>query len=328
MRRLLLSSASLLLLAGQAAAFDCGKAKSVVEKAICADPVLKAADDAMSKAYTELRASLSEKDRKPLGVSQRKWLASRDNECSGEEGDALANCIRERTDARRHLLLGEPESGPGAPSRLIPIFIQQEGSRKQYDVDYTLMKFATPSSPGEKAFNAEVDKIAEEAPTGPYEGEIPSEMQFSSFADMTIAYASPRLISASVGTWSYDGGAHGNGGVSNINIDIVSGRALAVETIFEEAGLATLREDCTKQIAAQKTEKLGQPFKPEDDGNYSAETIAEHMATLDRWTFREDKATVTFDPYSIGSFAEGSYTCDFPMSRIRAAAKSGAPLPE
>jgi uncharacterized protein YecT (DUF1311 family) len=328
MRVLLFSSALLLLAASGAEAFDCGKAKSPVEKAICADPALRASDEAMSKAYADLKASFSETDRKSLGASQRKWIASREDQCGAEEGDALVNCIRQRTDARRHLLLGEPESGPGVPSRLIAVFIQQEGGPKRYDVDYSLVKFAAPSSPGEKAFNSEVDKIAEEAPTGPTEDAAPENSLLSSFVNMATAYASPRLISASVDIWSYDGGAHGNGGLSNVNVDLQKGYVIDVGDVFEESGLAVLREDCTKQIAAQKTEKLGEPFNPSEDGNYSADTITEHLATMERWTFRADKATVTFDPYSIGSFAEGSYICDFPMSKIRAAAKPGAPLPE
>jgi uncharacterized protein YecT (DUF1311 family) len=316
------------LAASQAQAFDCGKAKTKIEKAICGDADLVAADEAMAAAYSRLRSSLAGAERTRLAASQRKWLKSRENRCDYLDDAPLANCIREQTDGRRRLLAGEVESGPGAPSPLVPVIIEQEAGAKLYDVDYTLIKFAGATTPGEKLFNAEVDKIAKAAPLGPSTSEAPEGATLSALAMMAIAYASPRLISASVEIWSYDGGAHGNGGLSNINIDLGKGRRIEAKEVFDAAAMKTLTGECTTQIAKQKAEKLQQPFNPADDPNYDAAQIGQHIADMTRWTLGVQKATVTFDPYAIGSYAEGSYICDFAMDNLRAAAKPGAPLPQ
>jgi hypothetical protein len=36
---------------------------------------------------------------------------------------------------------------------------------------------------------------------------------------------------------------------------------------------------------------------------------------------------VNFDSYAIGSYAEGTYACDFPMAELKALARPDSPLP-
>jgi uncharacterized protein len=94
-----------------AAAFDCAKASTAVEKAICQDPAAKRLDDELGATYAALRASLAEPEQKMLAMSQKRWIARREF-CSGQE-DVTA-CAKERTAERLALLAGEPLSGPGA----------------------------------------------------------------------------------------------------------------------------------------------------------------------------------------------------------------------
>jgi uncharacterized protein YecT (DUF1311 family) len=81
----------------EAASFDCAKAATAVEKAICADPGLSQADERMAEAYGQaMAASLAPRT---LRTDQIRWLAGRD---SGNTLDGL----RESYD-RRIALLGE-----------------------------------------------------------------------------------------------------------------------------------------------------------------------------------------------------------------------------
>lgn len=89
----------LFLLAGSASAasFDCGKAATFVEKAICSNPALGALDEALSANYRRmLAADIGKGARHDLRASQRVWIADR-NRC------ATVRCIeamyRERLDA-------------------------------------------------------------------------------------------------------------------------------------------------------------------------------------------------------------------------------------
>ena len=58
--------------------FDCTKASSVVEHAICNDPQLAALDGQLSAAYAEARAVRDEAERLVLRDAQRAWLKRRD----------------------------------------------------------------------------------------------------------------------------------------------------------------------------------------------------------------------------------------------------------
>jgi uncharacterized protein len=321
--------AALLCLAAAPAAnaFDCAKAASKVEMAICADAALKAVDDAMSTAYGLVRAVTAGKELKALALSQRRWIKARDAQCG--EDDKIAACISERTAARLHLLAGTAASGPGAPSKMHPFFVQQEGSSKVYDIDYALIRFAAPKSAGERTFNAEVQKIAKSAQLGPHGQELSEDMMLSSEASMEVTYASPRLISALVSSWSFDGGAHGNGGAGALNVDLDSGALIKISDVFKPAAMVKLMADCKAQIVKQKTEKLeGEPFLEADDPNYSDDSLAGGLKNFGQWTLYQDRAVVTYNAYEIGSYAEGGYSCKFPMADLKALAKPGAPLPE
>ena len=51
------------------------------------------------------------------------------------------------------------------------------------------------------------------------------------------------------------------------------------------------------------------------------------MRDLKSWSIAADEVTVSFDPYAVGSYAEGSYTCSFAMKDVKALALKGAALP-
>lgn len=327
----LLSCAPLLLAFGvqPALAFDCAKAQSPIEKAICADPKLKAADDAMSAAYSSLREALNAAERKGLTASQRKWIRSREDSCSVQEGAELTKCIVEQTEERRRLFLAEPESGSGTGARMVPIFVQQDPDPHRFDVDYTLIRFAEPKSRGEKLFNADVDKIVKDAPLKRQAEAAPEGMNYASYSAMDITYASPKFLSAKIEAWENTGGAHGNGGTSAINIDLARGVALKADDLFDGKAQMALKTDCIAQITVQKKEKNdGQDFDPVNDPNYQEQTVVDVLKSLDAWNFWQDKAVVTFNSYAIGSYAEGPYECEFPMTKLKSLAKSGATLPE
>jgi len=55
-----------------AASFDCSKASSKVEKMICTDEALSAADEKLAEAYKTARTSSS--DKQALKEQQRNWI--------------------------------------------------------------------------------------------------------------------------------------------------------------------------------------------------------------------------------------------------------------
>ncbi|HPE61270.1 MAG TPA: lysozyme inhibitor LprI family protein [Thiolinea sp.] len=83
LKRILIMTALLspLSLPAQAASFDCGKAESVAEKAVCADVNVSALDDLLALAYAKTQASAPNQE--VLKEQQTAWIAERDD-CKDE----------------------------------------------------------------------------------------------------------------------------------------------------------------------------------------------------------------------------------------------------
>jgi uncharacterized protein len=311
---------------GEARAFYCGKAATIVEKAICASTSLKAQDDEMSALYATVKAASTPDERKMLAVAQKQWILEREEACGGSRGEELTSCIEERVKERLRLLRVAPESGPGTGRPMIPVFAAQPGDSRNYQVAFNLARFAQPASAGEKIFNATIAQDLGKAPVGRHHRSTGDHV-LESDNDLTINYASPKFISAAEAYWSDDGGAHGNGGTTNINVDLASGKILEISDLLTEGAAASLARQCREQIIEQKKEQADQPYDAAVDSFLSDDVIAEHVATVNRWSFTETTATITFDAYAIGAYAEGTYECNFDMKALKAVALATAPLP-
>jgi uncharacterized protein len=64
--------------AASAASFDCGKARSFTEKAICADEELSRLDEGLARLYASSIAATSGKEKIRLQRDQREWLKARE----------------------------------------------------------------------------------------------------------------------------------------------------------------------------------------------------------------------------------------------------------
>lgn len=82
---------------GVAASFDCAKAGTVVEKAICSDKLLNRLDEVLSDNYKQAAAAnIGASIKADLRSSQRSWLLTR-NKCS--DANCIASSYKERIDA-------------------------------------------------------------------------------------------------------------------------------------------------------------------------------------------------------------------------------------
>lgn len=311
-------------LTSPASAFDCGKAATAVEKSICGDPQLKRLDDQLADAYAAVKAASTPAEQKMLARSQRRWIAEREY-CKGAD-QGVAACVTDKTRERLSLLLGTPESGPGVPGRLVPVFLVQDGNEKRWDIDLSLLRFADPKTPGEKRLNAYADGILKKVKLGPH-GEESHGMTFAQEDSLALTYASPLLLSVRHDSYVNEGGAHGNYRTGNLNIDMASGRVLTIKDIVDAAGAATLIRRCTTEIEAERKKRVPDAEDVPYTAKERAATIAETVRDLGSWSIGQDEITVTFNPYAVGAYAEGTYTCSFSTKDVKALARTGAPLP-
>ncbi len=84
-----------------AAAIDCAKAASGIERAICRDSELRQADDRFNAGYVRLIALLDREQRRQLIDTQRNWIKERDAACAGKPVEAIAACVRDAVRKRR-----------------------------------------------------------------------------------------------------------------------------------------------------------------------------------------------------------------------------------
>lgn len=319
-----LTTLTLLTLATPALAFDCAKATTAVEKAICADPQLKRLDGALSDAYAAVRSAAPAAEQKMLARSQKRWIAEREF-CSGDD-TGVAACIAQKTKDRLSLLLGTPETGPGSDARMVPVFLVQDGTKKQWDIDMSLIRFADAQTTGEKLFNRLVDAILKQAKLGPH-GEDSNDRIYAMEDTLSLTYASARLVSARHDFYIDEGGAHGNYGTSNINIDMVSGRQIGIKDIVDEKGAGILTLWCKKEIDAERRKRVPDADDVPYDEKTRDATIATTVRDLTSWSIGADEITVSFDPYAVGAYAEGAYSCSFPTKGVKELALPKALLP-
>ena len=84
------------------ASFDCRKASTKIEKAICADKTLSKLDSQLSEKYIDLRVLVARNQVSKYNVNslmhffiqtQRKWVKNRNKSCSKYETDELKSCL-------------------------------------------------------------------------------------------------------------------------------------------------------------------------------------------------------------------------------------------
>ncbi len=306
---------------------DCSKARSPIEKAICADPAANAADDAMSASFSGLKKSQTVEQWNVLLAKQRLWLKGREYRCYEKKGAALSACLKADTEAWTATLEGRPEAGTYDATAFAPLIAGKIAKRNgEYDISIMVMKFRTPQTVAERAFNAAVDAQIKDAPMNePREADMPRKLAYD--ASMRVSFASPALISAATEVYQDGGGAHPNTNTFHINIDGRSGKEVTLADVFTADGRKTALKLCATQISAQRKEKGADQVAESGKNDSANSSLADAFGAIANWSFGRDKTSVYFNPYELGSYAEGAYGCDFQNTELRPLIKPGFPLP-
>jgi uncharacterized protein YecT (DUF1311 family) len=307
-------------------ALDCKQATSEEEKAICATPAALAADAEMNKAYGALRAILDPAQRAALAKAQVAWLSQRHGACFDKHGADLGACLADEIGKRSRFLNAAPEAGPGYSGKLVPFFRMEKGGKGKTDVHVEAFRFAAPASRAERAFNAAVDKSL----GGIRQPEARDHSDTYAFGlTMTLAYASPHLLSAHAEVYADLGGAHPSSYSFDINIDPDGGHELVFDDLADKPGAQKIFAHCFDQVLARKKEHEGGDAKLLDAAPMKdlQSDVAEATGKLTAWGFGAKSATVSYDPYTVGARWEGPFSCEVPYAFLRPLAKPMFPLP-
>lgn len=313
-------------------AIDCSKASTPVERAICADPAAKAADDAMGAAYAALIARLSPEAAAALKSSQRAFLKQREDRCGYLAGAELAACLTERTEWRTRFLSAAPETGPGLPAPLEPVMVSRAQTQTQCAADVAAFRFLPGAGlPGADVFNEAVAALLAQLEDEFGKREDPAVSGFELNCDYTLAvtvtFASPRLIAVREDLSFYTGGAHGSYGASGRAVALTTGAVPDFDDLFGADALPALVATCRDELIAEKTRRYAQAGLSAEqaaaDIAASGEIVTTTLQTFSRWILYADRADVYFGAYELGSYAEGDYVCTLPAAFLRARTKDG-----
>ena len=307
-----------------AASFDCSKAQSPFEKAICSSDELSRQDEILAQAYQTALGGLSETAAAEMKSAQRAWLGYAQQQCS-EDARPISTPY---TDGQSQCLAGvyRDRIRDLEASRM-------EGGFRFYPIDRYLVEKDTESEPASfnkladkqfqsvrmdgtddvaTAFNAMADDLA--IGDGGYidrqsltiaPGDVTSDHDVALKVDEVTGQ---RISLVYTEYWYGHGAAHGNYYILHHHFLLDEKRALEASDIFAGEGW---EKTFGGLVLEAIKERLGEDYF---DG--SDEDVMKFAIDPQRWTFSEDGVTVQFNIYEVTAYAMGAPKVTIPWEAI------------
>lgn len=296
-----------------AAAINCQAASTRQDKAICADPAARSADERMAEPFIALRSQLPEADHDALTTDQRHWIGTRNDSCTYDAngkplaGTSLPACLAKESEKRRLFLSGMPAEGPGMPGSIRSFFLKGKDGRV-----ISGLKFATPQSAGERLFNRAVDEQLKNVNVADSrDGDATDDFS------MSLSYVAPALISAQV-VISYPTSAHPVDHHANINVDLAAGKMLTFDNVFRREARDTLVAQCRPQLdefigAAAKADLSDNDMR-DSIMNDREKLVRSSVADLSRWSLGARQMILTIDDEALSRITS---ICRLDMAQLK-----------
>jgi uncharacterized protein YecT (DUF1311 family) len=306
----------------RSASFDCAKARTPQEKAICSSPQLSAADDQMAASYHSALAAVPPDMRELTRASQRAWLRAIAIECqAGEPGSTenLPGCMlryyQERTSFLAHLVfkMGGATFVWHSDAGAAPAAKDQDTPSPQP----TLWTFAWPqalsATPDWKAWNLAIENAMKDPPGS--EGGV-EEVGTDTDVSATVNFVSPQLVSTSVSNfWYGHGAAHPNLDFIEFNWLLRENREIRSDDVFRShtGWEQFLAAQCDSAARAQ----LGDMYADNPPPGKIPDAMFGIVSNPQSWKIDNEGITVAFGPYEIGCHACTPNPVTIPWSALR-----------
>ena len=316
-----------LLMAGglaHAASFDCAKAKTAQEKAICGSPELSAADDRMAAAYRDVLAAVTPEIAAELRDEQRAWIRGMGVKC-GQQGAAdLAKCLLDYESARTKDLQGKVshENGmtfvwltttmttPDDADRNYPEFRRLE-INPGYGTLIAAWPQAVSDAPEWSAWNGAIVAAAQKfAMRGVKDAGGNSQLKWTANEaedeeiNIVVGYVSEQMVTAAVYDHLDEHGAHANDFSIQFNWLLKERRALRPEDVFKTGSdwEGMMQKSCD-QYLHQKLDENGQSYDSYPGPDKMAKTLHGIVADQVNWQLNGKGLTIIFPPYAVACYA-------------------------
>ena len=315
-----------------AASFDCAKAGTPFEHAICDIPDLSAADDRLAKSFATATGGLTKEAVMLMRADQREWLDYAQRACtddaqpmtSGSYGEIGSSCLVDTFNTRSRAL---------EQSRMIDghrFFIKslngalpdpnEAGNPDSYwkvATHEVVMPLLDADDPLAEKFNRYVMDMAADrsdimAPSG---GEETGELDPSSNSSVNIAVkelgGTSRITLTVTTYWYGHGAAHGNSSISYLHyLTAQDGGLMATDVFQGDDWAGTLVDAAWTELQAEH----GDWLQVETAGD-----IAEIVVEPTRWDLSNDYGLVIqFQPYEVSAYAYGAPTITIAWDKLDA----------
>ena len=334
MIRILLALAALMLFApvAQAASFDCAKASTSFENAICNTPELSQKDEVLAQAYATALGGLSTEAANAVKADQHGWLDYSARACS-DDGQPIADgytadqltCLGSEFSNR----IGDLEASKMQGGyRFYPVekFLVEKDPDADADAynKVATKHFLTVKIDRDDdvaaAFNAMTETlrtsndlhIGEDTHLFDKSGELTKGATFPDIALTTTvkSVGSSVITLATDYYWYGHGAAHGNYGRSFDHFLIDQRRALVASDVFKG-------DDWKDKFAALVIDKAKADLGDEWQGDDSGGNLSDEIGDPGHWEFADDGITVLFNPYDIASYARGIVEVTIPWDQLQ-----------
>ncbi|HEY9010571.1 MAG TPA: DUF3298 domain-containing protein [Devosia sp.] len=300
--------------AAQAASFDCAKATTPFEVAICTNPDLSKADEVLAVAYQTAIGGLSKPALAEMQKAQRSWLDYAQRSCTDDARlpkakypEEQLSCLQTQISNRARGLEASRMWG-GLRFYTVDTFEVIPDSTAEADAwsKVATREISTPRIDGTdaeaEAFNAFIDDMAPKA-TG--EQDETSDVTIKS----TIDGVTPARISVVVNNWWYGhGAAHGNYDITYLHFLRGDNRPLQASDILDKDGW---QEQLGKLALAELDETIEGGIWEE-----SREDAAANAADPSRWNFSFEGLMIQYQPYEVTAYAYGAPVVTIPWAQL------------
>lgn len=299
--------------------FDCAKASTAVERTICKSADLAKADREMAALYGGLSGRLAGAAKDHLGRDQLRWNANRTTACTTE----LERCLQDKYASRieRLKFLGTG-AYPFISDQAIVRTGKVKATRFVIDASYPQFDGATADFTALNSEFANLTRkaVADATPDKDIAGDIDQTWGYDQ--RFALHRPAPHLVAIEFTDYTFTGGAHGNGGVTAMLVDLRTGRfispfdVLAPGEVPFKAVVETVQRDVRRQFKE----------RPGFDESLEIASLGKAMRNPRRWLFKADGLTIVFNQYEVGPYAAGPYEVDIPYVRLGKVIRADGPL--
>lgn len=295
-----------------AASFNCAKAATPQEKAICASPKLSAADDQMAAAYRAILHAVPESFQQEIRADQLVWIHRLATECPADNSEQrayLERCILGRENARTAALKqmyveqGGIKFAWHAVFREVPGDVRAEDPNDQPGSLEASWPEALSDSTEWAAWNKGIAEKVRAIAGLPSPTASSSQLKswspdpgMDAAVSTSIHFVSSQLVTATI-TDFWDGhGAHPNHDSVEFNWLLEQQRVLRPEDIFRADSQWA---DALFAATEQYLQKAVDGYDPED----TAKTLHKITSNSESWRIDAKGLSIVFQPYAVACYA-------------------------